>query len=70
MDPTWEAGKDVAEGMGSSRNAIIEQLWDWYLRRPGARLPKRPPIEVIERAFEAWRKRNAETDQPKDNPPA
>lgn len=26
----------------SDRSNITRQLWEWYVRRPGAELPKRP----------------------------
>ncbi|MBK6014272.1 hypothetical protein [Streptomyces sp. MBT53] len=29
---------------GGDRSAVIKELVDWYLRRPGAKLPKRPPV--------------------------
>ncbi|MGW3322490.1 hypothetical protein [Streptomyces virginiae] len=28
---------------GGDRSAVIKQLVGWYLRRPGAELPERPP---------------------------
>lgn len=59
-DADWEAGKPVTELMGTSRNKVIEEFWAWYLRRPGSLLPERPPLEVIERAYEEVRRREAE----------
>lgn len=32
----------TAKTAGSDRSAITRQLWEWYVRRPGAELPKRP----------------------------
>lgn len=51
---TWEVGKDATEAVGTSRNEILEQLWDWYLRVPGAELPERPPAELLQKLFAAW----------------
>jgi hypothetical protein len=32
----------ATRSMGSDRSHITRQLWEWYLRRPGAELPERP----------------------------
>lgn len=58
-DGQWWVGKPVTKKMGTSRNAVIEQMWQWYLGIPGAELPERPPPEVIEEAYAKWRE---ETD--------
>lgn len=55
-DAEWEVGQEVAP---DSRTKVLNQLWAWYLRRPGAKLPQRPAADEIERAFEAWRERKA-----------
>ncbi|MCY0923237.1 MULTISPECIES: hypothetical protein [Streptomyces] len=31
---------------GGDRSAVIKQLVGWYLRRPGAELPERPPASA------------------------
>jgi hypothetical protein len=54
QDDEWLPGKAITEEMGTNRNAVIEQMWQWYLRRPGAALPERPPAAVIERAIQEW----------------
>jgi hypothetical protein len=59
-DVDWEAGKPVTELMETSRTQVIEELWAWYLRRPDARLPERPPLEAIEQAYEEVRQREIE----------
>lgn len=41
-DEDWE-GLAVRAPDGD-RAAVIKQLVAWYLRRPGAKLPKRPPM--------------------------
>ena len=47
--PGWEIGKTVAEvDMVTSRTKVLNQLWEWWLRRPGAKLPERPAAEVVE----------------------
>lgn len=28
---------------GSDRSAVTRQFWEWYVGRPGAELPVRPP---------------------------
>jgi hypothetical protein len=43
--------------MGTSRNAEIEKLWAWFMRRPGAELPERPPQVLIDEADAAWSQR-------------
>ncbi len=35
----------AARQSGSDRSNITRQLWEWYVRRPGAHLPERPPGE-------------------------
>lgn len=41
-DEDW-ADLEVATGVfGSDRGTVIKQFIRWYLRRPGAELPKRP----------------------------
>lgn len=32
----------ATRSMHSDRSHITRQLWEWYLRRPGADLPERP----------------------------
>ncbi|MDF3290740.1 hypothetical protein [Streptomyces silvisoli] len=32
----------AAKATGSDRSAITRQLWEWFVRRPGATLPDRP----------------------------
>lgn len=32
----------AAQAAGSDRSRITRQLWEWYVRRPGAQLPERP----------------------------
>jgi hypothetical protein len=36
----------AAQAAGSDRDAEIRQFMAWYLRRPGAQLPARPPLEA------------------------
>ncbi|WP_433329857.1 hypothetical protein [Spirillospora sp. CA-294931] len=53
-DDDWEPGRAAAEQVGDNRNNVIERLYAWWLRRPGAELPERPPQEVIDQADAAW----------------
>lgn len=32
----------AAHAAGSDRSRMTRQLWEWYVRRPGAELPERP----------------------------
>lgn len=59
-DDDWEPGRYVAEQIGDNRNSVIESLFAWWLRRPGAELPERPPQDVIDQADAAWEALKAE----------
>ena len=39
----WKDLGEAAKAAGSDRSAVIRQLVNWWLRRPFARLPERPP---------------------------
>jgi hypothetical protein len=41
-DETWEQLGDAAVTAGTDRSAILRQLAQWWLRRPGAKMPERP----------------------------
>jgi len=43
-DPDWT---DFHKVTGKNLAAVIWQFIRWYLRRPGAQLPKRPGVEEI-----------------------
>ena len=41
-DDLWtDLGKAAAD-LGTDRSAITRQLYEWFVGRPGAQLPKRP----------------------------
>lgn len=42
-DPDWTDAEQATRRMGTDRAKIINQFLRWYLRRPGAKLPERPP---------------------------
>ena len=42
-DPEWNDAEQATRRMGTDRAKIINQFIRWYLRRPGAKLPERPP---------------------------
>lgn len=42
-DDDWDDLADRAGVVGLDRAKVINQLVGWYLRRPGAKLPTRPP---------------------------
>ncbi|MUN41439.1 hypothetical protein [Actinomadura litoris] len=58
-DDNWEPGELIAEAMGTTRSQLVEALWAYFMRRPGAELPERPPQELIDRADAAWEERKA-----------
>ncbi|MET9950193.1 hypothetical protein ABZ135_01410 [Streptomyces sp. NPDC006339] len=39
----WSDFDDAAKAMGSDRAAVVREFIRWYLRRPGAKPPQRPP---------------------------
>jgi len=39
----WEDAGQASAAMGTDRTKLINQFLRWYLRRPGAKLPERPP---------------------------
>jgi hypothetical protein len=43
-DQRWEAADRCARAMGSDRAKLINEYLAWLTREPGARLPKRPPV--------------------------
>jgi hypothetical protein len=42
-DADWADADEATKCMGTDRAKVINQLLHWYLRRPGAKLPERPP---------------------------
>ena len=42
-DRDWDDAQDATGRMGTDRAKVINQFLRWYLRRPGAKLPERPP---------------------------
>lgn len=43
-DADWADADEASKRMGTDRAKVINQLLRWYLRRPGAKLPERPPV--------------------------
>jgi hypothetical protein len=41
-DQLWEDLDTAARRVASDRSAITRQLWEWFVDRPGAKLPARP----------------------------
>ena len=39
----WDEFGSDAEFMGTDRSAVLRQLAAWWMRKPGAKLPPRPP---------------------------
>jgi hypothetical protein len=44
-DEDWAAFDVAAKSMDSDRATVVREFIRWYLRRPGARLPDRPPLD-------------------------
>ena len=42
-DEDWEDAEKATADMSTDRAKVINQFLRWYLRRPGAKLPERPP---------------------------
>jgi hypothetical protein len=42
-DAEWDDAEQATAEMGTNRAKVINQFLRWYLRRPGAHLPERPP---------------------------
>ena len=42
-DADWVDADTATKKMGTDRAKVINQFIRWYLRRPGAALPERPP---------------------------
>jgi hypothetical protein len=43
-DEPWTRFGDLATTAGTDRSALIRSFISWYLRLPGAKLPRRPSI--------------------------
>lgn len=41
-DLEWTDFGEAAKRQNADRSAVVREFIDWYLRRPGAKLPKRP----------------------------
>jgi hypothetical protein len=41
-DDIWDDLGTATTGAGTDRSAISRRFYEWYLRRPGAKLPTRP----------------------------
>ncbi len=42
-DDLWNGLEAATKAASTDRSAISRQYYEWYLRRPGAKLPERPP---------------------------
>lgn len=43
-DDTWTTAMDVARANGTSVGEVVRDFLDWWLRTPGAKMPKRPDV--------------------------
>ncbi|MFD5419486.1 hypothetical protein ACFWJT_15855 [Streptomyces sp. NPDC127069] len=48
-DQLWEDLNKATIHAGTDRSAVTRQFWEWYVGRPGAKLP-RPDHNVIPKA--------------------
>lgn len=39
----WDEAREKAKAQGKSMSELIRDFLNWWLRRPGAKLPARPP---------------------------
>ncbi|MFE6634680.1 hypothetical protein ACFVFT_14915 [Streptomyces tendae] len=44
-DTLWNDLDTATKAAGTDRSAVTRELWEWYVQRPGAALPKRPDEE-------------------------
>ena len=44
-DALWTAAGEAAKRAGTDRSAVIRQFLQWYVREPGAKMPKRPEAD-------------------------
>jgi hypothetical protein len=42
-DDDWTDLGALAEAAGKDRSVVLRQLAQWWMRRPGVKLPERPP---------------------------
>ena len=42
-DTDWAELGEAAAAMGTDRSAVLRQLAAWWMRKPGAKMPPRPP---------------------------
>lgn len=42
----WNEAGEATKAERTDRSAIIREFIRWYLRKPGAKLPQRPPASV------------------------
>jgi hypothetical protein len=41
-EESWEEFGAASESVGTDRSALIRDFMRWFVRKPGAKLPKRP----------------------------
>jgi len=41
-DQLWDDLDTATRAAGTDRSAVTRQFWEWYVRRPGSKLPERP----------------------------
>jgi hypothetical protein len=44
-DGDWDDAEQATASMNTDRAKVINQFLRWYLRRPGVKLPERPPVK-------------------------
>lgn len=43
----WHALGWLTKRRGSDRSAVLREFTDWWLRKPGAKMPDRPSLEDV-----------------------
>jgi hypothetical protein len=62
--PEWADLEHGAKEFELDRAKVINQLIEWWLRRPGAELPDRPSPERMAEIVRARQASEQDTDQP------
>jgi hypothetical protein len=44
-DELWADAGQTAQRAGTDRSEVIRSFLEWYVRRPGAKMPKRPAAD-------------------------
>jgi hypothetical protein len=66
----WDSFGDATKAQSADRSAVLRDFMAWYLRRPGAKMPTRPPAREVQ-VGAAWvDDREQDADLTVELPPA